>query len=155
MKLHQHMRKPFLALAAAIAAAVAPTHGAVAQEVVSIRGEKVNMRAAPSSRAEVRWQLGSGYPLRVVGSKGSWLQVVDFENDKGWVARHLTSRTPHAIVKSPTAHIRSGPGTRYKVLGKASYGEVFQVTQRRAGWVRVKVGDSGAGWIARSLLWGR
>jgi len=125
-----------------------------AQQRVSIKGEAVNMRAEPSLRGEVLWQLGTGYPLKVLERKGSWLRVADFENDKGWVARRFTSTTPHTVVKSPRANLRAGPGTGYRVLRSAEYGEVFRVLAKRESWVRVQADDSTKGWIARRLLWG-
>ncbi len=125
-----------------------------AQQMVSIKGEDVNMRARPSPAAEVLWQLGDGYPLKVVGRKGGWVQVVDFQNDKGWVARRFTSTTPHSVVKAPTANLRAGPGTGYRVLRQAEYGEVFRVLAKRNSWVRVQAEDARKGWISRRLLWG-
>ena len=127
---------------------------ASAQQLVSIKGEKVNMRAEPTLAGEVLFQLGKGYPLRVIERKGSWFHVVDFENDKGWVARQLTSKTPHTVVKASRANVRSGPGKGYRVLRQAEYGEVFRVLAKRNAWVRVKGEDSRTGWIAGRLLWG-
>ena len=121
-------------------------------QMVSIKGDTVNMRAAPAG--EVQWQLGRGYPLKVVERKGDWLRVVDFENDQGWVSRRFTSRTPHAIVKSHVANVRSGPGTKYRVLRRAEYGDVFRVLEKRKSWMRVQDEGARTGWIARRLLWG-
>ncbi|WBY02827.1 SH3 domain-containing protein [Ramlibacter tataouinensis] len=140
-----------VALALGLAGAAAP---ASAQQHVSIAGENVNLRAAPSAGAQVLWQLGYGYPLKVLQRKGSWLQVVDFENDKGWVARQLTAGTPHVIVKSPTANLRAGPDTKSRVLGRAAYGDVFQVLDKRTTWIQVQDEGDRKGWIARNLLWG-
>lgn len=153
MRLHHNVMKTFVGMTA-LCLALASGAEAAAQQHVSVRGEKVNLRSAPSTRAEVVWQLGSGYPLKVLQRKGSWLKVVDFENDGGWVSRRLTTTTPHVIVKSPVANVRSGPGTGNRVLRKASYGDVFQVLEKRKSWVHVKGEDARKGWIARSLVWG-
>lgn len=125
-----------------------------AERTVSIRGDLVNMRAAPSLSGEVLWQLGDGYPLKVLDRRGNWVQVVDFENDKGWVSRRYIGTKPHAVVKSPRANVRSGPGTRYRIVGSAEYGEVLRVLGKRKSWVRVQDEDARKGWIARGLLWG-
>jgi SH3-like domain-containing protein len=144
-------------LAALVAAAclsqLAPAE-ALAQQMVSIKGRVVNMRAAPSTSAEVMWELSSGYPLVVVSRRGDWLQVRDFENDTGWVARSLTHAQPHHIVKARTANIRSGPGTQHRVIGQARYGDVLRTREKREGWVRVESDNQPAGWISRDLLWG-
>jgi SH3-like domain-containing protein len=58
---------------------------AAAITMVSVAGEKVNMRKGPSTKYSIKWELGKGFPLRVIGSQGNWLKVSDFESDVGWV----------------------------------------------------------------------
>ncbi|EWS62991.1 SH3 domain protein [Hydrogenophaga sp. T4] len=70
-------------------------HTASAQSMVSVKGNVLNMRSGPGTNTEVLWELRKGYPLKVVARQGNWLKVSDFENDRGWVARSLTGRTPH------------------------------------------------------------
>lgn len=127
---------------------------AQAAEMVSIQGSVVNMRSGPGTGSQVLWELERGYPLQVLQRKGSWLQVKDFENDRGWVARALTGHVPHHIVKSRTANIRSGPGTSYRIVGKAERYDLMRTRGARQGWVKVESGDGITGWIAKRLLWG-
>ena len=132
---------------------------AAAIRMVSVAGEKVNMRKGPSTKYSVKWELGKGFPLRVIGSQGNWLKVTDFESDVGWVYKNLVDRSPHLIVKAnknskQRVNIRSGPGTKYKMVGKAEYGVVFKTLQRGNGWVQVQHEDGLTGWVKRSLLWG-
>jgi SH3-like domain-containing protein len=127
--------------------------------MVSVAGEKVNMRKGPSTKYAVKWELGKGFPLRVIGSQGNWLKVSDFESDVGWVYKKLVNRNPHLVVKvnkksRKRANIRSGPGTKYKIVGKAEYGVVFKTLQRGDGWVKVQHEQGLTGWVKRSLLWG-
>jgi SH3-like domain-containing protein len=127
--------------------------------MVSVAGEKVNMRKGPSTKYAVKWELGKGFPLRVIGSQGNWLKVSDFESDVGWVYKKLVNRNPHLVVKvnkksKKRANIRSGPGTKYKIVGKAEYGVVFKTLQRGDGWVKVQHEQGLTGWVKRSLLWG-
>ena len=127
--------------------------------MVSVTGEKVNLRERPSTKSPVIWELGKGFPLKVIGSQGNWLKVSDFESDVGWIYKGLVSRKPHLVVKvnkksKKRVNIRSGPGTNYKIVGKAEYGVVFETLQRGGGWVKVRHEDGLTGWIKRSLLWG-
>jgi SH3-like domain-containing protein len=127
--------------------------------MVSVAGEKVNMRKGPSTKYAVKWELGKGFPLRVIGSQGNWFKVSDFESDVGWVYKKLVNRNPHLVVKvnkksRKRANIRSGPGTKYKIVGKAEYGVVFKTLQRSDGWVKVQHEQGLTGWVKRSLLWG-
>ena len=125
-----------------------------AQKMVSVSGSTLNMRSGPGTNAPVLWELKRGYPLLVTQRKGNWLQVRDFEGDTGWVARSLTGKTPHHVVKAKVANIRSGPGTQHPLVGKADYGEVLRTQEKRANWVRVDRPEGPDGWIAKSLLWG-
>lgn len=127
---------------------------AQAQSMVSIAGSSVNMRAGPGTSNEVLWTLGRSYPLKVVSRQGRWLEVVDFENDRGWVARSLTGRVAHHIVKAPKANIRRGPGLQHRITGQAAYGELLRTREKRQDWVRIEREDGRTGWVARRLLWG-
>ena len=125
-----------------------------AAQMVSVDRPEINMRSGACTDHQALWLLDRGYPLMVIGKQGKWLKVKDFEDDEGWVYGPLTSGKPHFVVKSSTANIRSGPGTRYRVVGKAQYGEVLRRLEVRAKWAKVKSGSGLTGWVARSLLWG-
>ncbi len=125
----------------------------------SIGGEKVQLRTGPGTNYQAKWEYGKGYPLKILTTKGKWYKVKDFENDTGWVYKNLVNRTPHMIVKvnkgkNKKINIRSGPGTKYKVVGQAYYGVVFETVKQNAGWAQVKHESGLKGWIKRSLLWG-
>lgn len=127
---------------------------AQAQNMVSVTGSTLNMREGPSTSSAVLWELKRGYPLQITERKGSWVKVRDFEGDTGWVARSLTGNTPHHVVKSKVANIRSGPGTQHRIVGKAEYGELLRTREKRADWVRVEREQGVGGWISKNLLWG-
>jgi SH3-like domain-containing protein len=125
----------------------------------SINGEKVQLRSGPGTKYSAKWEYGDGFPLRVLTQKGSWVKVKDFENDTGWVFKKYLTSKPHLIVKvnkgkKKKVNIRSGPGTRYKTVGKAYYGVVFETLEQKKGWAKVKHESGLTGWIKRSLLWG-
>lgn len=142
------------ALCAALLAPLVAPASAHAADMVSVRGPVLNMRAGPGTQHEVLWQLQRGYPLQVIQRQGKWLKIRDFENDTGWVAQSLTSRSPHHIVKARVANLRSGPSTRYRVLGQARYGDLLRTLDKRAAWVRVERENGAKGWVSRALLWG-
>jgi len=125
----------------------------------SVDGDKVQLRSGPGTKYASKWEYGNGFPLKVLTRKGNWVKVKDFENDTGWIfKKYLTSR-PHLIVKvnkgkKKKVNIRSGPGTKYKAVGKAYYGVVFETLEQKKGWAKVKHESGLTGWIKRSLLWG-
>ena len=127
---------------------------AVAQQMVSVSRDDVNLRSGPGTRYSADWVLGKGFPLKIVGRRGDWLQVQDFESDKGWILRSLTSNTAYHVVKVKSANMRSQPTTSSRVVGKVSYGDTLKTLERRTGWVKVQRDGSIRGWVSRHLLWG-
>ncbi len=143
-----------LLMASALCLSALFSTSAQAQRMVSVKGSTLNMREGPGTHTAVLWELKQGYPLQITERKGSWLRVRDFEGDTGWVARSLTGNTPHHVVKSPVANLRSGPGTQHRIVGKLEYGELLRNREKRADWVRVERSEGVSGWIAKRLLWG-
>lgn len=143
-----------LLIMASLCLATLSTTVAQAQSMVSVKGSTLNMREGPGTHTAVLWELKQGYPLQITGRKGSWVRVRDFEGDTGWVARSLTGKTPHHVVKSKVANVRSGPGTQHRIVGKVEYGELLRTREKRAEWVRVERSEGVSGWIAKRLLWG-
>lgn len=126
-----------------------------AARMVSVANDIVNMRTGPGKKNAILWELGKGYPLKVLSTKGNWIKVVDFENDTGWIYKKLVNRKPHLVVKNKIVNVRSGPGTKFKIVRQAKRGVVFTTLKRQAGWVKVRHEESRlVGWIMRSLLWG-
>lgn len=141
-----------IALLAALLALAVPH--AVAQQMVSVSGEEVYLRSGPGTKHPPNWVLGRGYPLKVIGRRGDWLEVRDFENDKGWIHRLFTSRTPYHIVKVNVASLLSQPTTSGRIIGKFVYGETLRTIERKSGWIKVQRARGLRGWVARRQLWG-
>lgn len=123
-------------------------------EMVSISKQTVNMRSGPGTKYDVLWEIGKGYPLMVLKTRGKWLKVKDFENDTGWIYQPLTSHKRHVIVKKKRINIRNGPGKKYRIIGTAGHGTVFRTLRQNRGWVKVSDESGFIGWIYRKLLWG-
>lgn len=128
-------------------------------KMVSVKGDDINLRTGPGKENPVKYELGSGFPLKVVSKKNQWIKVSDFEGDVGWLHKDLVTSTPHMIVKvnrnsKKKINIRSGPSTKNKIVGKAYYGVVFETLDQKSGWAHVKHETGLKGWIKRSLLWG-
>lgn len=130
-----------------------------AAEMISIKGDKINLRKGPGTKYSVLWEYGNGYPLQVIKKSGNWVKVKDFEKDSGWIHNSLLNYNPHVIVKvnrsnNGKINIRKGPSTSQPVVGKAQYGVVFESIGRKSGWINVEHESGLNGWIKENLLWG-
>ncbi len=128
-------------------------------EMLSIKGNDINMRSGPGKNYKVLWELGDGFPLKLLKRRGNWNQVSDFEGSVGWVHKSVLDQANHMIVKvhrktRKRINVRSGPGLKYRVIAKAYYGVVFETVKQGNGWVKIKHEKGVNGWVKRSLLWG-
>ncbi|WP_417283624.1 SH3 domain-containing protein [Comamonas sp.] len=138
---------------AALTTTLAPA-AAQAQEFVSIKGSTANVRATPSTRAPVRWELSKGYPLQVIKHQGSWLRVKDNEATLGWVHQGVTGKAAHMVVTAPTANLRAGPGQNHRRVARLEQGDVLRTLKKQGGWVQVQRSNGASGWVAGNLVWG-
>jgi SH3-like domain-containing protein len=126
---------------------------------MSVRTEKLFLMSGPGKNADVKWQYDKGFPLKILSSRGTWVKVEDFEKDSGWVPKDSLSDKPAVVVKANKdtqgkVNIHSGPGLKYKVIGKAFYGVVFEKIGQEDGWIKVHHDSGLTGWIKSTLLWG-
>lgn len=147
-------RLPALLLAFALSWVALPSATAAQTQMVSAAVKTLNMRTGPGQRYESHWTVTRGYPFRVIGRKGDWLRVSDFEGDKAWVFRPMTNKTPHHVVKARSANLRRAPGVRSPVVKKAGYGDVLRTIERRGDWLKVQHEGGATGWVQRRLVWG-
>ena len=128
-------------------------------EMISIKGDKINLRKGPGTKYSILWEYGNGYPLQIVKKKGNWIKVKDFEKDSGWIHKSLLNYNPHVVVKvnrstNGKINIRKGPTTSQAIVGKAQYGVIFKTVNRKSGWINVEHESGLSGWIKENLLWG-
>ncbi|MCX5865822.1 MAG: SH3 domain-containing protein, partial [Deltaproteobacteria bacterium] len=95
-------------------------------EMVSISRAKAKMYTGPGEKFPTKFELGVGYPLKVVSRQGSWLKVTDFEEDGGWVNAKQVGKTPYMIVEDKKTILRNGPGESQRVVGNANRGVVLR-----------------------------
>jgi SH3-like domain-containing protein len=124
-----------------------------AAEFVSVVKDGVNLRANPDTNAAVLFQLPAGYPLQVIERKGDWLNVSDYENDKGWIAASLVANTPSVIVKAAKGNIRSGAGTESPQVGKVVRDVILKKLEQQGDWIKVSHPQLPSGWIHKQLVW--
>ncbi|MCD6533310.1 MAG: SH3 domain-containing protein [Deltaproteobacteria bacterium] len=78
---------------------------------------------------------------------------MDFEGDNGWVYKSLLSRTTTVITTVKNCNVRSGPGTKNRILFIVDREVPLKVLKRQGRWLRIAHEDGDKGWIHASLVW--
>jgi len=73
--------------------------------------------------------------------------------DEGWIHESLVNKTPTVITKSDRCNVRSGPGTKNKILFAVDKGIPFKILKRKGKWIHIEHADGDKGWIHKALVW--
>lgn len=127
--------------------------------IVSVKSDKTFLMSGPGEKYHIKWEYKKGFPLQIIANKGHWAKVKDFEKDSGWVVKSALSNMPTVIVIANRhihgkINIHSGPGRKSKVIGKAYYGVVFEILEKKNGWIKIRHDSGLIGWVKASLVWG-
>lgn len=127
---------------------------AMAENMLSVTAEQVNVRSGPGAEYDVVWAAARYYPLEVLDRDGNWLQVSDYENEEGWIYRSLLAAVPAVVVVSKKANVREGPGLEHETLWVLDKEYSLKVLEAEGAWLKVSDGGEVSGWIHKSVTWG-
>ena len=122
-------------------------------ERLAVSANVANVRSGPGTEYDILWKVEKYHPIFVIKKTDSWCHFRDFEGDKGWVHNSLVSKIKTVITKGDVNNIRSGAGTKFKILFKVEKGIPFKVLTRKEGWIHIQHADGDKGWIHASLVW--
>jgi uncharacterized protein YgiM (DUF1202 family) len=125
--------------------------------MASVKKENVNVRSAPNRQADVICRIHMGFPVEVQQTKGSWVQIKDWDGNTGWVYRPLINgKVQTALVIPDRINVRKGPGLRYRVVNQATGGEIYKIFEEKGNWVKIGyyLEDQELGWVRSDLVWG-
>jgi SH3-like domain-containing protein len=127
---------------------------------VSLKSDKVNVRAGPTKDHDVAWVYNrAALPVEVTAEFENWRRIRDWEGAEGWVYHSLLSGRRTALVspqskgKDELLPLHPKPDAASGVSAKLQYGVLASVKRCKDGWCRL-VGDGYDGWIEQSRLWG-
>jgi len=122
-------------------------------ERLSVASSIANIRSGPGTGYDILWKVGKYHPLLVLKKSGNWYHFQDFEGDKGWLHKSLVRNIPSVITNKEKCNVRSGPGTKFKILFTIGKGIPFKILKRKGNWIHVQHDDGDKGWIHKSLVW--
>ena len=126
--------------------------GAAEAQRRAVTSSVANIRSGPGTKYQIIWKVEKYHPIHVIETSGAWYQFRDFENDKGWIHKSLTGKTPTVITNRDECNIRSGPATTYKIIFKVEKGIPFKVIERKGKWIHLEHADGDRGWIHSTLV---
>ena len=127
--------------------------GSAMAERLTVIKPVANIRSGPGTNFDILWKVEKYYPIYVIEKKGPWYHFKDFEDDKGWLHKSLVKKVDAVITKKDLCNIRSGPGTKNKILFTVEKGIPFKVNKRQGRWLHIEHADQDKGWIHDSLVW--
>jgi len=127
--------------------------GAAMADRLTIVAPLANIRSGPATKYDILWKVEKYYPIFVIEKTDSWYHFRDFEDDRGWVHKSLVGKVPAVITIKDLCNIRSGPGTKEKILFSVEKGIPFKVLKREGRWLHIEHADGDKGWIHDSLVW--
>ncbi len=127
--------------------------GVAMAERLAVSASVANIRSGPGTEYDVIWQVGKYHPIQVIKKSGTWYRFNDFEQDEGWIHKSLVSKIRTVITKKKKSNIRSGPGTRHKIVFTVEKGIPFRVIKRKGSWIFIEHADGDKGWIYEALVW--
>lgn len=140
---------------------IIPYEGGSATAVTEYATGTVNVRSGPGTNYSIMDKLGKGDPVSKVGSTGEW-SIIQWGNSVAYVSsNYLTSSGSGSGSGSSTSgdtmkatanvNVRSGPSTKYSIVGWLAKGETIRKTGSSGNWTKVAY-NNGTAYVSSSYL---
>lgn len=125
---------------------------------VSLKSDRVNVRAGPTKDHDVAWvYTHAGLPVEVTAEFENWRRIRDWEGSEGWVYHSLLSGRRTAIVtpklKDDLVPLLEKADIESAVVAKLQSGVLGIIKTCNGIWCRLS-GERFDGWIRQERLWG-
>lgn len=154
----------FAPLAAPAQTTIGPETSLPLPRYVSLKSDKVNLRAGPSTGHATRWVYErAGLPVEIIAEFDNWRRVRDSDGEDGWVWHSLLSGRRTALVapwerSGDALALRARDAEESAVVARLEPGVVVGVDACSGDWCRVVADGPGRseieGWLAQDRLWG-
>lgn len=139
-------------------AAAGSASGLPVPRYVSLKTDRVNVRAGPTKDHDVAWVFTKpGLPVEITAEFENWRRIRDAEGAEGWVYHSLLSGRRTAVVtardKDQLITVSERPAEGGDVTAKLQPGVVAAVKRCDGKWCRV-IGSKFDGWVPQERLWG-
>jgi SH3-like domain-containing protein len=138
--------------------ATGPASGLPVPRFVSLKPDKVNVRAGPTRNHDVAWQFTrSGLPVEITAESDNWRRIRDWEGSEGWVYHSLLSGRRTALVIAKTKEelvpLFNAADEHASMVAQLQPGVVASVRRCTGRFCHI-AGSGFDGWIVQERLWG-
>jgi SH3-like domain-containing protein len=122
---------------------------------VSLRTDKVNVRAGPGFQYPVVWVYQrDGLPVEIIGEFDVWRQILAPDGGTGWVHLATIRARRTFIITAAQASLRAGPDAGASVVAYLNKGVSGVLLACTGGdWCKVDEGST-TGYLDRADFWG-
>jgi SH3-like domain-containing protein len=147
-----------LVAGAAAEPAVGPKSGLPVPRFVSLKPDRVNVRAGPTREHEVTFvYTRAGLPVEITAESDNWRRIRDWEGSEGWVYHSMLSGRRTVVVnpkdKSQLLGLFDDSDGRGAAVARLQAGVLALVKRCNGSWCRI-IGSGFDGWIVQEQLWG-
>jgi SH3-like domain-containing protein len=138
--------------------AVGSQSGLPVPRFVSLKADKVNVRAGPTREHDVTWvYTHAGLPVEVTAEYGNWRRIRDWEGSEGWVYHSLLSGRRTAMVtpknKGDLVALHDGPKEESAVTARLESGVRATLKRCNGSWCYLTSKEF-EGWVEQYRIWG-
>jgi SH3-like domain-containing protein len=130
---------------------------------VSLKSDRVNLRAGPGTEYPTRWVYRrAGLPLEVIKEFETWREVRDADGATGWVLQSFLSGRRTALVLPwdvkpdqplPAVEVYSSDSSGSRPVAKVEAGVIANIHGCDGSWCKVVI-DGYRGYVEQKKLWG-
>ncbi len=125
---------------------------------VSLKSDRVNVRAGPNKDQDVRWvYTRAGMPVEITAEFENWRRIRDWEGAEGWVYHSLLSGRRTAVVvpklNAELVPLYESADTKAAVVARLQSGVLGTLKYCDGSWCQFS-GKGFSGFVRQDRLWG-
>lgn len=127
------------------------------EKYASTKNNIVNVRAGPGVKYPIEWQYTKRVPIKIVGKIGNWHQIVDWDNQTGWINKILIGKNKLGIINHNKTYLMKSPKNINRVIAYIEKDKVVNIIDCDIRWCKVKVNTPKKeykGWVEKIRIWG-
>ncbi len=122
---------------------------------VSLKSNESNLRVGPSKNYPIKIKyIINNLPLKIIEEYDDWRQIVDLDDNTGWIHKSLLKGERYAIIiSSEYKNIAIFNTANGKRIGEVGVGTIVYLSKCMTNWC-LMIKDNHKGWLKKKYLWG-